>query len=139
MFVTAEATPGRSLGDISNEGDVTYIDSNLLLLYIQWKYGPLTTGLGTTIEQSEIDYIEDTMIPYMAARPELYKPYYDDTNNTSDITKRSNANYQYDGFTEYVNTRLRGRSAYFKISSNSLGVGWRLGTPKLEVRQSGRR
>ena len=139
LFVTAEATPGRSLGDISNEGDVTYIDSNLLLLYIQWKYGPLTTGLGTTIEQSEIDYIEDTMIPYMAARPELYKPYYDDTNNTSDITKRSNANYQYDGFTEYVNTRLRGRSAYFKISSNSLGVGWRLGTPKLEVRQSGRR
>lgn len=42
-------------------------------------------------------------------------------------------------FTDQVHIRLRGRSFAFKIASDDLGVGWRLGSPRVEVRQDGRR
>jgi len=42
-------------------------------------------------------------------------------------------------FTNQVNLRLRGRSFAFKIASDDTGVGWRLGTPRIDVRPDGRR
>ena len=42
-------------------------------------------------------------------------------------------------FTEQLYLRLRGRSFFFRIESNALGVQWRLGTPRLEIRTDGRR
>ena len=43
---------------------------------------------------------------------------------------------QFDG---QVYTRLRGRQLSFRIESNSLGVSWQLGTPRIDIRQDGRR
>ncbi len=42
-------------------------------------------------------------------------------------------------FTEQLYLRLRGRSFFFRIESNEVGVQWRLGTPRLEIRTDGRR
>lgn len=43
---------------------------------------------------------------------------------------------QFDG---QVYTRLRGRQMAFRIESNTLGVAWQLGTPRIDVRPDGRR
>jgi len=41
--------------------------------------------------------------------------------------------------TEQNHTRLRGRSFGLRIQSNNLGVAWRLGSPRLEIQQDGKR
>jgi hypothetical protein len=43
---------------------------------------------------------------------------------------------QFDG---QVYTRLRGRQLAFRIESDSLGVSWQLGTPRIDIRNDGRR
>jgi hypothetical protein len=42
-------------------------------------------------------------------------------------------------FTEQLFFRLRGRAMSLKVSSNTLGTQWRLGTPRADVRPDGRR
>ena len=42
-------------------------------------------------------------------------------------------------FTDQVNIRLRGRSFALKVASNTTGVQWRLGTPRVELIPDGRR
>ena len=42
-------------------------------------------------------------------------------------------------WTEQVNLRLRGRAFSFKIESTDTGVGWRLGSPRVDIRPDGRR
>ena len=43
---------------------------------------------------------------------------------------------QFDG---QVYTRLRGRQMSFRIESNTLGVAWQVGTPRIDIRNDGRR
>lgn len=47
--------------------------------------------------------------------------------------------YTIQEFTGQVYTRLRGRQMSFRIESNSLGVAWQLGSPRIDVRPDGRR
>ncbi len=47
--------------------------------------------------------------------------------------------YTFGTFTQQVFTRIRGRSVILKVSSDDLGVAWRLGTPRLDIRTDGRR
>ena len=47
--------------------------------------------------------------------------------------------YNVQQFTEYAYVRIRGRQMAFKISSNSLGVSWQLGSPRIDLRPDGRR
>jgi len=42
-------------------------------------------------------------------------------------------------FTNQVYVRLRGRSMALRVESDQVGVGWRLGSPRMDVRQDGRR
>jgi len=42
-------------------------------------------------------------------------------------------------YTNQVFTRLRGRSMTLRVESTELGTGWRLGTPRIDVRSDGRR
>jgi hypothetical protein len=42
-------------------------------------------------------------------------------------------------FTDQVNLRLRGRSFAVKVESTDVGVSWRLGSPRLDVKPDGRR
>ena len=47
--------------------------------------------------------------------------------------------YTFQEFTGQILTRLRGRQMAFKIQSNDLGVTWQLGTPRIDLKPSGRR
>jgi hypothetical protein len=47
--------------------------------------------------------------------------------------------YPVEQFTNQVFTRLRGRSFTFRIDSDGVGVTWRLGAPRLDVRSDGKR
>jgi hypothetical protein len=47
--------------------------------------------------------------------------------------------YNIQEFTGQVYTRLRGRQLAFRIESNTLGVSWQLGSPRIDIRQDGRR
>lgn len=42
-------------------------------------------------------------------------------------------------FTENLNIRVRGRSFAFRVDSNISGVRWKLGSPRVDLRQDGRR
>ena len=42
-------------------------------------------------------------------------------------------------WTNQVNLRLRGRAFSLKVESSNTGVGWRLGTPRVDIRPDGRR
>ena len=42
-------------------------------------------------------------------------------------------------WTNQANVRLRGRSFALKVASTGTGVGWRLGTPRVDLRPDGRR
>jgi hypothetical protein len=42
-------------------------------------------------------------------------------------------------FTDLVHVRLRGRSFALKVSSTDLAAGWRLGSPRVDIRPDGRR
>ena len=48
-------------------------------------------------------------------------------------------NYAVQEFTQIVYTRIRGRQMALKVSSDSLGVQWQLGVPRIDVRPDGRR
>jgi hypothetical protein len=47
--------------------------------------------------------------------------------------------YNIQKFTGQVYTRLRGRQMAFRIESNTLGVAWQLGSPRMDIRPDGRR
>jgi hypothetical protein len=47
--------------------------------------------------------------------------------------------YTVQEFTGQVYTRLRGRQMAFRITSDSLGVSWQLGSPRIDIRNDGRR
>jgi hypothetical protein len=48
-------------------------------------------------------------------------------------------NYDVQLFDGQVYTRLRGRQMAFRITSTNLGVSWQLGTPRIDIRNDGRR
>jgi hypothetical protein len=47
--------------------------------------------------------------------------------------------YTVQQFTGQVYTRLRARQMAFRISSNGLGVAWQLGSPRIDIKNDGRR
>jgi hypothetical protein len=51
----------------------------------------------------------------------------------------ASAVYNIQEFTGQVYTRLRGRQLAFRIESTTLGVSWQLGTPRIDIRNDGRR
>ena len=60
------------------------------------------------------------------------------TNSDTNPVVRS-ATVPVEQFTNVVNLRLRGRSFALKVESLNTGVGWRLGSPRVDMKQDGRR
>jgi len=58
---------------------------------------------------------------------------------TDDETVTRSASVPIEQFTNQVNVRLRGRSMALRIESNQTGTGWRLGSPRVDLRPDGRR
>lgn len=55
------------------------------------------------------------------------------------VQRNSSATLKVNRFTNQVFTRLRARSVALRVESDETGVSWRLGTPRLEMRQDGRK
>lgn len=55
------------------------------------------------------------------------------------VQRDSSATLKVNRFTNQVFTRLRARSVALRVESDEIGVSWRLGTPRLEMRQDGRK
>ena len=55
------------------------------------------------------------------------------------VTRNSSATLNVNRFTNQVFTRLRARSVVLRVGSEDLGVAWRLGTPRFDMRKDGRR
>ena len=62
-----------------------------------------------------------------------------DFNQTTENTTQRSATSPVEQFTEKLNYRLRGRSFALRIDSTSLGTKYKLGTPRVDIRQDGRR
>ena len=60
-------------------------------------------------------------------------------NETTQATTQRSATSPVEQFTEKLNYRLRGRSFALRIDSTSLGTKYKLGTPRVDIRQDGRR
>jgi hypothetical protein len=58
-------------------------------------------------------------------------------NSTQNYTSRGT--YDVQEFDGQVYTRLRARQMSFRIESNTLGVAWQLGSPRIDIRNDGRR
>ena len=57
--------------------------------------------------------------------------------DTSDVTQTSSSPVEL--YTEKADVRLRGRSMTLRVESSDVGVQWKLGTPRMDVRPDGRR
>lgn len=68
-------------------------------------------------------------------QPQMYPGAVKGTADSNPVTY----NYQVNGFTDQLFTRIRGRSVILRVSSDELGVAWRLGTPRFDIRLDGRR
>ena len=60
-------------------------------------------------------------------------------NETTSNTAQRSATSPVEQFTEKLNYRLRGRSFALRIDSTSLGTKYKLGTPRVDIREDGRR
>jgi hypothetical protein len=70
-------------------------------------------------------------------------------NSGSGVTQTGNAGVTYDGpapsvinvdqYTGQIYIRIRGRQMQMKLTSNTLGVQWQLGAPRIDIRSDGRR
>ena len=60
-----------------------------------------------------------------------------DSTETATVTR--SATVPVEQFTDQVHIRLRGRSVALRAESSSLGVKWKLGTPRIDIRRDGRR
>jgi len=59
------------------------------------------------------------------------------TPETGGVTQTSTSPIEQ--FTDQVHVRLRGRSFALRVESTAEGVGWRLGSPRVDIRPDGRR
>jgi hypothetical protein len=58
---------------------------------------------------------------------------------SSNVYSNTQNFYNIQEFTGQVYTRIRGRQMAFRIESNTVGVAWQLGAPRIDIRPDGRR
>ena len=78
-----------------------------------------------------------TLIPMQNSGSGYNSPQSTGGTNIATITRTATAPIEQ--FTGQVFLRLRGRQMIFQIEGNQLGLQWQIGTPRIEVRQDGRR
>ena len=99
-----------------------------------WRILPDVNFNGSTVNGPSVTMTikprENSGTPYGAAANPAVPSYNNYAVQTEYIIQ------QFDG---EVFTRLRGRQMAFRIESNTLGVAWQLGTPRIDIRPDGRR
>ena len=99
-----------------------------------WRVIPDITFDGSDVNQPQVNF---TVLPRQ--NPGANYGNSDNPDVTSKQNYSSERTYNVQQFTEYAYVRIRGRQMAFQVSSDTLGVAWQLGTPRLDVRPDGRR
>jgi hypothetical protein len=99
-----------------------------------WRILPDINFTGSNVNQPSVTMTvkprQNSGAPYGAAN----NPRVLSSDNYSSVSV-----YNIQEFTGQVYTRLRGRQLAFRIESNTLGVAWQLGSPRIDIRNDGRR
>jgi hypothetical protein len=147
--MTIDGDTGRLLYHESSVDDVSGLTPLPINAYVQssdfdigdghnfgfvWRILPDINFNGSSVNQP---FVTMTIKP----RQNSGTPY--GTANNPQVTSSDNFStkgvYNVQEFTGQVYTRLRGRQLAFRIESNTLGVSWQLGSPRIDIRQDGRR
>lgn len=99
-----------------------------------WRILPDINFTGSNVNQPSVTMTvkprQNSGAPYGAAN----NPRVLSSDNYSSVSV-----YNVQEFTGQVYTRLRGRQLAFRIESTTLGVAWQLGSPRIDIRNDGRR
>ena len=99
-----------------------------------WRILPDVNFNGSSVNQPSVT---------MTVKPRYNSGMAYETADTPGVTSSNNFSnvpqYTVQEFTGQVYTRIRGRQMAFRISSDGLGVAWQLGTPRLDIKNDGRR
>jgi hypothetical protein len=99
-----------------------------------WRMIPDLTFDGSTVDAPSADF---TVRPRQNPGADYGSSDNRNVESTENFTNQRQYNVQQ--FTQQIYVRIRGRQMAFKVSSNTLGVQWQLGSPRIDVRPDGRR
>jgi hypothetical protein len=99
-----------------------------------WRILPDITFRGSNIESPQVTM---TLIPMQNSGSGYNNPI--SLGGNSDATIVRTATVPIEKFTGQVYIRVRGRQMILKLESNQIGCTWQLGSPRLDIRQDGRR
>jgi hypothetical protein len=99
-----------------------------------WRIMPDMTFDGSTADSPHASM---SLLPLANAGSGYNNPTSEGGSNSGSVIRT--ATVPVEQFTEQVNTRVRGRQMSIKIESDSLGVKWQLGSPRVDMRPDGRR
>jgi hypothetical protein len=99
-----------------------------------WRILPDITFRGSTIDSPQATM---TLIPMQNSGSGYNDPISLGGNSNATITRT--AIVPIEQFTGQVYIRVRGRQMILKLESNQIGCTWQLGSPRLDIRQDGRR
>ena len=99
-----------------------------------WRMLPDVTFTGSTANNPAITM---TLIPMKGSGSGFNSPQSLGGSSSAAVTRT--ATVPIEQFTNIVYIRVRGRQLIMKAQSDALGVAWQLGSPRIDVRQDGRR
>jgi len=99
-----------------------------------WRMLPDVTFVGSTANNPSLTM---TLIPMKGSGSGFNDPQSLGGSSSAAVTRT--ATVPIEQFTNIVYIRVRGRQMIMKAESNALGVAWQLGSPRIDVRNDGRR
>jgi len=99
-----------------------------------WRIVPDITFRGSTAASPQVTM---TLIPMQNSGSGFNDPI--SLGGNSNATVVRTATVPIEEFTGQVYVRVRGRQMIMKVESNQLGCAWQLGSPRIDIRQDGRR
>jgi len=99
-----------------------------------WRVLPDITFRDSTVASPSVDM---TLLPLQNSGSGYNVPPSVGGTNTGTITRSTTVPVEQ--FTGQINVRVRGRQMAFKVLSNSVGVQWQIGAPRIDIRPDGRR
>ena len=99
-----------------------------------WRILPDVNFNGSNVNQPSVVMTLKPRVNSGAAYETADSPVTTSSNNYTNVPQ-----YTIQEFTGQVYTRLRGRQMAFRISSDGMGVAWQLGTPRIDIKNDGRR
>jgi hypothetical protein len=99
-----------------------------------WRMLPDITFRGSTVTSPQVTM---TLIPMQNAGSGYNNPISVGGNSNATVTRTSTSVIEQ--FTGQVYVRVRGRQMIIQVESTQLGCAWQLGSPRIDIKQDGRR